>query len=321
MMAMDAPNSLTLTRIRQKITAPFLRRKNPGYPVEVCQYENDNKERPTSPQRRLKRHSILLELRQNIKANCLRGGTSNNEAFLPNNKVGQLVTKETVLLALQDTRIEKEKHGELAIWVLQRSKRLFLTLVFMTGTSERLSWLEYLKDDGVDDNALPLRFYTSILPYYGVSKEREKDKAQKFYSFQDWEDNELILFGNYQWIFSAPVLGASTKFRHQLHSKQPLPLFNLKKSKGTFGEIWSGEIHRAHTILGADNVESQGIPVSIKCVRPSDNLDPFFDINTGKFKAAHPIISPLRAKPIAAYTRNGEDFIIFQWLDGGGLQN
>jgi hypothetical protein len=62
--------------------------------------------------------------------------------------------------------------------------------------------------------------------------------------------------------------------------------------------------------------DSQGIPVFIKLIQPSDKLHPFFDIDTGNFKADHPIISPRRIRPIAAYTKNGDDFVIFRWVDG-----
>lgn len=65
----------------------------------------------------------------------------------------------------------------------------------------------------------------------------------------------------------------------------------------------------------------QGIPVSVKMVQPSDNFDPFFDIDTGRFKATLPGISPGRIQPIAAYKKNGKDFVIFRWLDGSNLRN
>ncbi|KAI8944408.1 hypothetical protein F4801DRAFT_571811 [Xylaria longipes] len=56
-------------------------------------------------------------------------------------------------------------------------------------------------------------------------------------------------------------------------------------------------------------------------VQPSDNIHPFFDIDTGKFKAVFPTISPRQIQPIAAYKKYGKDFVIFRWLDGGNLHN
>ncbi|KAK5630881.1 hypothetical protein RRF57_006596 [Xylaria bambusicola] len=273
----------------------------------------------------------LLKLANDLRTNHLKGGPMRNQRFLPNNKLEELVTIKTVLLVLQETAIEQQYHEDLASWVLQSSMRLFLILVLLTrGSTERLSCLQKFKDDGVNDRALPLGF-SDVEAIYGYSiTARQGEGAQKYYSFIDWGDNDLILFESYQWIFLAPVLGASDKFYHQLSSKQPLPLVNLsqKPTKGILGETLSGEIHPAHldsqclSALGVVNdPDFHGIPVFIKLVQPSDKLHPFFDINTGKFKATHPIISPRRIHPIAAYQKNGDDFVVFRWVGGGNSSN
>ncbi|KAF2966734.1 hypothetical protein GQX73_g6845 [Xylaria multiplex] len=268
----------------------------------------------------------LLRLAHDLRTNHLKGGPMRNQRFLPNNQLEELVTKKSVLLVLQETTIEQQYHEDLASWVLQNSMRLFLILVLLTrGSTERLSCLQKFKDDGVNDRALPLGFSENESTY-GYSKAAHLEEGvQKFYSFINWEDNDLILFDSYQWMFLAPVLGASNKFRHQLYSGQPLPLVNLsqKPTKGILGETLSGEIHPAHldsqclSELGAVNdPDFHGIPVFIKLVQPSDKLSRFFDINTGKFKATHPIISPSRIHPIAAYQKNGDDFVVFRWVCG-----
>ncbi|KAI8944996.1 hypothetical protein F4801DRAFT_584826 [Xylaria longipes] len=246
-MTVDVLSSLV--RAGKMITAYFLRRKNPGFVAGVVPGENSTRDGPISPRKNLKGYPGLLKLASDVRANYLKGGMMSNERFLPDDKLEELVTKESVLLALQETTIKQQYHEDLATWVLESGKRLFLILVLLTRVSEeQLSWLEDLKNDGISDSALPLGF-SEAEPYYGYSLIAEAEGAQNFHSFKDWKDNNLLLFRVYQWIFLAPVFGASTKFRYQLTSEQPLPLLNLVKKpakSSILREILYGEIHPAH---------------------------------------------------------------------------
>lgn len=302
----------------------LLRRTKPD-PVEVFPSEKSSQDGPVSPRENLERYSGLLKLASDVRTKHLKGGATRSQRFLPNDQLKELVTKERVLLALRETTIEQQYHEDVATWVLESGRRLFLILVLLTrGSTEQLSWLKKFKNDGVNDSVLPLGF-SHAQPYYGYSlAAAPAEDGQKFHSFNDWEDNNLILFQSYQWMFLAPLLGASDKFRHQLNSDQPLPFLTLseKPTKGKFGETLDGEIHPAHmdpqclSALGVNDRDSQGIPVIIKLIQPSDKLHPFFDIDTGNFKDAHPIISPRLIHPIAAYTKNGDDFVIFRRVNG-----
>ncbi|KAI1275576.1 hypothetical protein F5Y07DRAFT_369705 [Xylaria sp. FL0933] len=320
----------SLSKAREMIAKRLIRKKKPQLTEEVFSSEKDSHGGPVS----LKTSEgcpNLLKLANDLKTNHLRRSPMMHQRFLPDNKLEELVTKKSVLLVLRETTIEQQYHEDLASWVLQNSMRLFLILVLLTRRStERLSCIQKLKDDGYNDKALPLRF-SEDKPHYGCSKAAHPvEGSQRFYSFIDWEDTDFAAFEGYQWMFLAPVLGASNKFRHQLDSQQPLPLVSLSQepTKGILGETLSGEIHPAHldpqclSALGVVNdPDSHGIPVLIKLVRPSDKVHPFFDINTGKFKAKHPIISPQRIHPIAAYQKNGDDFVVFRWVGDDNPSN
>ncbi|KAI0490387.1 hypothetical protein F4859DRAFT_520204 [Xylaria cf. heliscus] len=313
-----------LIKAHEMIAKRLIRRKSPQLTEEVLLSEGDSHNGFVSSVKKPEGCPHLLKLGDYLRKNYLKGGQIGNRQFLPNNKLEELVTKKIVLLVLQETTIEQRYHEDLALWVLQNSMRLFLTLVLLTrGSAERLSWLQKFKQDGVNDRALPLGF-SDDEPNYGYSMAAHPaEGAQRFYSFMDWRDKDLVLFEIYQWMFLAPVLGASNKFRHQLNREQPLPWVKLsqKPTNGILGEILSAEIHPAHldsqclSALGLVNdPDVHGIPVFIKLVRPSDEIDAFFDINTGKFKATHPIIEPSRVHPIAAYQKHGDDFIVFRWV-------
>ncbi|KAI0971596.1 hypothetical protein F4678DRAFT_90013 [Xylaria arbuscula] len=316
---------ISLIKAREMIAKRLIRKKKPQSTEGVFSSEKGSRDGPVSV-KKPEGCPNLSKLANDLKTNHLKGGPMRNQRFLPNNKLEELVTKKSVLLVLQETTIEQQYHEDLASWVLQNSMRLFLILVLLTRNStERLSCLQKFKENSYNDRALPLGF-SDDEPSYGYSiAAHPAESAQRFYSFIDWDDTDLILFASYQWIFLAPVLGASNKFCHQLNSEQPLPWVNLsqKPTKGILGETLSGEIHPAHldsrclAALGVvNNPDLHSIPVLIKLVQPFDKLHPFFDINTGKFKATHPIISPHRIHPIAAYQKNGDDFVVFRWVGG-----
>ncbi|KAI1364049.1 hypothetical protein F5Y08DRAFT_353752 [Xylaria arbuscula] len=311
--AFDASFHSSLISSGKMILKRLIRKKKPQSTEEVSSSKMDSHDRSVSSSKNQATCSNLLELADDLRRNYLRGGPTINQQFLPNNKLEQLVTKESLLSALRETTIEQQYHEDLASWILQNSMRLFLVL-----------------DDGVSDRVLPLGF-SDDESKYGCSIAMHPTKGtRKFYSFADWEDNDLILFENYQWMFLAPVFGASNKFRLHLNNKQPLPFTELspKPTKGILGETLSGEIHPAHvdpqclSALGVVNDPNlDGIPVFIKCIQPSDKLRSFFDINTGEFKATHPIISSRRIHPIAAYQKNGDEFVVFRWVGGDNSSN
>lgn len=225
-----------------------IRKKKPQLTEEVFPKEGSH-DGFASPLKKLEGCPNLLKLANDLRTNHLKGGPMRNQRFLPNNELEELVTKKSVLLVLQETTIEQQYHEDLTSWVLQNGMRLFLVLVLLSrGSTERLSCLQKLKDDGVNDRALPLGFSDDKSNYGYSIAAHSAEGAQKFYSFTDWGDNDLILFEIYQWMFLAPVFGASNWFRHELNSKQPLPFMNLsqKPTKGILGETLSAEIHPAH---------------------------------------------------------------------------
>lgn len=239
----------SLARARKMVVGRLLRRNKSDPVEEIFPNEHNSQYSSSSPTENPEVYSELLKLASDIRTKHLIGGTMMSQRFLPNDKLEELVTKESVLLALQETTIEKDHQEDLASWVLESGRRLFLILVLLTRDStEKLSWLRRFKSDGVSDSVLPLSF-TDVKPYHGYSLAAvPAEDGQRFHSFNGWADNNLILFATYQWMFLAPVLGSRDKFRHQLNSDQPLPFSSLSErpTKGVFGGTLRGEIHPAH---------------------------------------------------------------------------
>ncbi|KAI1118166.1 hypothetical protein F5Y14DRAFT_299962 [Nemania sp. NC0429] len=305
----------------------FRTKKSPGLVADVTPDAKSTRDGPVSLHEKFKQYPQISRLSHDVKSNFMRGGLLGNERFLPNDKLEELVTEVSVLSALHETTIEQQHHKDLAKWVIESGKRLFLTLVLLERDSEEhLSSLLDLKNSGVNDSALPLGF-SEGKTCYGYPLAGGAEGTQKFHAFRDWEDNNLIVFRVLQWIFFAPVFGTSTKFRHQLNSEQPVPILNMANDSvqdRVIGEVLHGELHLAHidlqrlAALGVSNTAGlQGIPVSIKIVRSSDDLRLFENINTGRLKAEIPGLYRGQLQPIAAYEKKGEGYIIYRWRDDG----
>lgn len=178
--------------------------------------------------------------------------SSDEDEFLPYDKLNEFVTQKEVMSAFKDARISHEEGDTEALldFVLTDAKQVFLILVMMTGDTERISLLRDLKGDGISDNSLPIGFKSEDSgQYYGVSL--EKLDGPRFSVFKTWDRQKRNLFDQNQWKFIAPVFGGSI-FRFQFHHKRILPYLKVAlkpHSSGFFGEVSRIEIHPAHILV------------------------------------------------------------------------
>ncbi|KAI0191656.1 hypothetical protein F4808DRAFT_476067 [Astrocystis sublimbata] len=298
----------------------------------------------------------LLRLMQVVRNNAMRGGLRNNEEFLSNNKIDELVTKESVLLALQDTELPNEKHEDLANWVLESgSKPLFLILVMMTGfygKGERLSRLGHMKEAGicryesggvgrmtesrVGDWILPLEGDEGVNPWERPSMPayRQPGSARRGVikeSFDGWETIDIEFFKHVQWYFLTPVLGVRPL--KKLSSREALPFVNMRKTEeGIFWSgkvtlehipssedvIWSGEIPPGHFLSSKDENKpnSQAIPVLVK------KFKSWRDMKTSRYQRFHAGVGtfPGLVEVLGEFTKDGAGYLILhEVVDGAQL--
>ncbi|KAJ8132026.1 hypothetical protein O1611_g1593 [Lasiodiplodia mahajangana] len=276
-------------------------------------------------------YPYLSKFKMDVMAHYQEGVPEGYETFLPHDKLKDLVTADTVHLAFEAVRI---KNDELARWVLENGRRLFLILVLSSGKSEeRLSHLEDLKNDGIDDSVLPLGI-TIGLKNHVYSQKGEG----RFPSLESWEDNKLLIFKNHQWPLSAPVFGV--EFRHQLDPHQPLPYLSITQtpvSSGFLGEVSCADIHQAH--IDAQRLEklgvkpqsgSKGIPIAIKKAKDDEDFRKVFDQQTNvdpaakeerNLNALQEIVTAHLIQPIAAYQRGSDRCFIFPSARGDNLSD
>ena len=172
--------------------------------------------------------------------------TNEEQEFLPCDKLGELVTRDRVLSAFQDANISNEE--DLVVFALNEAKRIFLILVMMSETEEKLSLLRGLQDNGMNDESLPIGLDKENRKHYGYSLEGSRYGGPQFAVFNEWMRNDRVLFESNQWKFTAPVFD-NNKFRFQFSPKRILPYLVVApkpSSSGFFGEVSRIEIHPAH---------------------------------------------------------------------------
>jgi len=160
--------------------------------------------------------------------------------------LGELVTRDKVVSAFQGANIFGAE--DLVDFVLNDAKRMFLILLMMSETDEKLSLLRGLRNNGINDASLPIGLDKENRKHYGYSLEGPRHDGPQFAVFNEWKRNDRVLFESNQWKFTAPVFGGS-KFRFQFAPKRRLPYLKVAakpSSSGFFGEVSRIEIHPAH---------------------------------------------------------------------------
>ncbi|ORX96232.1 hypothetical protein BCR34DRAFT_607707 [Clohesyomyces aquaticus] len=204
-------------------------------------------------------------------------------------------------------RIAKlEDARDLWDYVLDRGNRPFLILVMTTdASSEKISLLRSLKEDGFDDTTLPI----DLTLYPDIRKK--------------WLRTDKDLFDIENWRFTAPIFGRPTKFRFKFPLQQVLPFLHVEPrptSSGFFSEISRTIIHAEHLDSNIRNTLSvfqyplEGgeptIASAIKNARDIDKVTMFLDQEAYNLKLLRSYKSPHLIKPIAAYQINQDRCLV-----------
>ncbi|KAI2462981.1 hypothetical protein F4781DRAFT_426743 [Annulohypoxylon bovei var. microspora] len=263
---------------------------------------------------------VIQKLSNEIEAAYRKNYTSSQ--FLPYDQLEVFTTRAIVADIFQDAGVDNAK--ELTTFVVKHARKLFLILVMMTGDSEKLSLLTYLKQSQITDESLPIKIEGN-----GVGSHCS------WFSLEAGDENKLELFGNwsrrdrdlladtYQWRFLAPVFGKGT-FRFNFHHQRTLPYLHAASkpaSSGFFGEVSRVEIHKAH--LRVDSLPTDpitdGVAIAIKKAKHDEVLADFFDKEASNLHRLQQYKSPHLITPIAAYQIGLDRCLIFPWANGGNL--
>lgn len=184
------------------------------------------------------------------------------EDFLPEDRLQSFTEKSKVRTILEAAKIATKDVEELLDFVckedLERSgRRLFFILVMMSEKErEKVSFLKALKDNGVDDSALPIAFYSASEESFNRQGYQLEDpsggkpslESKRFPIFAEWDRSDRTNFSFEQWRFLAPVFGLD-RFRFRFSRKRIMPYIKISPkptSSGFFGEVSQAELLAAH---------------------------------------------------------------------------
>lgn len=198
--------------------------------------------------------SRINKLAEKVESQYLRD--HDGQTFLPEDQLHAFILESSVRDVLQDAGLVANDVDDLVQFVcnkdLERSgRRLFLILVMMTDSMEKLSFLEQLKANGVDDSALPIHFFGGKYNGQGYRLEHPDhsgSESNRFPIFAQLSRNERHLFDSHQWNFLAPVFGIG-RFRSQFSRQRRLPYLRLSPqpvSSGFFGEVSQAVVVSSH---------------------------------------------------------------------------
>ena len=182
-------------------------------------------------------------IRTTICDSVKRVYATNNEGyeFVPCNLVDGLVTEDLVHSSWPAMRATN--HQLLHDYILGNpgARRLFVILARM----RKLHLLDELRRHGLNDSALPLGFRKVDGNVEGYSYNEE---ASTYQFFANWDENDHVLFRNWQWELVAPKFGGAV-FQFNFCKDYRLPYLHCDASPasdGFFGEVSRASIHREH---------------------------------------------------------------------------
>jgi hypothetical protein len=175
--------------------------------------------------------------------------------FLPRGQLDQLVTRNSILEAMDIKEQEVEEEDEtLVVFVLQRAKKLFAILV--TIRHNRLQdAISLFEKHNFDDSKLPVEIWTAEMfldsqqngtqhPFFemqGVGK-RKRDMV--------WDKSFIYDFQDKQWEFLAPII--STEEMNNCYGNKVIMPFvaqHASLAEGSFGVVSKYEIHKEHIVI------------------------------------------------------------------------
>jgi hypothetical protein len=170
--------------------------------------------------------------------------------FLPRGQLDRLVTRKSVLEAMDVEEGEVEEEDEtLVAFVLQRAKKLFAILVTIRHTRLQDA-ISLFEKHNFDDSKLPIQVWTAAMfldsqhPFFemqGVAK-KKRDRV--------WDKSFIYDFQDKQWEFLAPLI--STEEMNNCYGNNVIMPFvaqHASFAEGSFGVVSKYEIHEEHIVI------------------------------------------------------------------------
>lgn len=175
-------------------------------------------------------------------SNLLVHSALDNDDFLPEGYVSQLITGENVSSLLPGAP------PSLVQFVCHRARKVFLTVLWCCDASQIGSVMESFRQHELTDDHLPI----DNIAKDGTCMAEEElecthDVALDAFHHDPWEPHNVSHFYKDQWIFCSPVF-KKTDFKQKLKAGSILPFTWVSKNQmeGHFSTVFEAKLHADH---------------------------------------------------------------------------
>ncbi|KAH8779028.1 hypothetical protein BGZ57DRAFT_761135 [Hyaloscypha finlandica] len=233
--------------------------------------------------------------------------------FLPQSFLSELITKAAVAGELEEN-LDIDNDSGLVNYIVESAKRVFATAIISAVDGSNLYMLmKRFQENEFDDRCLPLK--------------RNAMLALSCFQGKFWNEHRTHKFLHSQWVFLAPVFSKS-QFKIDLEPEHIFPftwVSNVTK-EGACSIVYQATIHESH-----QEDPTWMANVAIKKINGGWDLLPTIDeeepVNKEWEAEARALdhISGLNHRNIyqriAAIKRGKEHYFMFEWADGGSLED
>lgn len=276
-----------------------------------------------------------------ITRNLVMSKLDNNKRFLPQKCFVSIFSEENITAALPGAS------QDLLRFVNKKATRLFATVLKASRKSntELVAIMDSFHEKGLDDTRLADGHEPQCVSA-GDTKCVHDGLFNVLHNKELWDMTAVQEFFDQRWSFLAPVFSAS-EFGHDLAPSAILPFDWVesdpsKNPVGGFSRVQKARIHTDHHEIPSEvrtpMTERQysinpmcpqdglGLLVAIKELQPSQDTsypDPktAWEQELSALKGTRRHHHEHLTSAIAAFHRNKKYYLVFEWADGGSLEN
>lgn len=177
------------------------------------------------------------------------------QSFLPLETLNQVVTRTSILLALE-INTPSDEENELITFILNNAKRTFATTVFV-GVRPLRNAIQLFRTNGFDDRRLPMKELpaddAASHPFAAMESTTMRSRRRM------WTQARILNFYEHQWKFLVPVF-STTEIYCDL-GEQTIPFIKRINNvrEGSFGSLIPYTVHPDHIQYPDNSVSCESL--------------------------------------------------------------
>ncbi|KAI0539655.1 hypothetical protein GGR58DRAFT_463672 [Xylaria digitata] len=257
--------------------------------------------------------SVTESIREEIKLRLESASGYDNEPYLPIDQFNRIFGKESIRSLIREGNLRGENaSADMAIASCISRRRILAILVYM----KKLDYFENFVSERITDNDLPLRPARSRHEPSTITRTSLKENTTLF---EDWEDNDVVLFYNHQSLFFVPFFDVQDNrlcsYTLDQQTRLPWRRHELKSSGGN-GVVHQVEIHPSHHNFKSAQSSNEPLYFALKEI-DTHNEDTYHQELLALEKTCAQIQKERHLIKLLLTFKHGQKYyFLFEWADG-----